>query len=87
MSGDRLGCFNLSVKGHGHCVNYVKNYGRPLLLCGGGGYTLRNVARCWAYETGLAVGVELPNDMPENEYIEYFAPEYKLHLPCSNMEN
>ena len=25
--------------------------------------------------------------MPQNEYIEYFAPEYKLHLPVSNMEN
>ena len=25
--------------------------------------------------------------MPPNEYIEYFAPEYKLHLPVSNMEN
>lgn len=25
--------------------------------------------------------------MPFNEYIEYFAPEYKLHLPVSNMEN
>lgn len=26
-------------------------------------------------------------EMPPNEYIEYFAPEYKLHLPVSNMEN
>ena len=25
--------------------------------------------------------------MPDNEYIEYFCPEYKLHLPISNMEN
>ena len=23
-----------------------------MLVLGGGGYTMRNVARCWAYETG-----------------------------------
>lgn len=25
--------------------------------------------------------------MPENPYLEYFGPEYKLHFPCNNMEN
>ena len=25
--------------------------------------------------------------MPENDYLHYFGPEYKLHLPISNMEN
>lgn len=28
-------------------------------MLGGGGYTMRNVSRCWAFETGLAAGVEL----------------------------
>lgn len=50
LSGDRLGCFNLSVKGHGECVRFLKSYNVPLLLLGGGGYTIRNVARCWCYE-------------------------------------
>ena len=27
-------------------------------VLGGGGYTIRNVARCWAYETAIAVGQE-----------------------------
>ena len=26
-------------------------------------------------------------EMPENEFLEYFGPEYKLHFPVSNMEN
>jgi histone deacetylase 1/2 len=68
-------------------VRHVKSFGLPILMCGGGGYTLRNVPRCWAYETGIAVGEELENVLPENDYSEYFAPEYKLHLPVSNMEN
>jgi len=35
LSGDRLGCFNLSVKGHGEAVRYLKSFNVPLLLCGG----------------------------------------------------
>lgn len=38
----------------------MKQFGVPLLLLGGGGYTVRNVARCWAYETGMALGHDLP---------------------------
>ena len=87
LSGDRLGCFNLSIKGHGACVEYVKGFNVPLILMGGGGYTLRNVPRCWTYETAIALGQEISNDIPENQYLQYFAPEYKLHLPISNMEN
>ncbi|XP_010266328.1 PREDICTED: histone deacetylase 19 isoform X2 [Nelumbo nucifera] len=50
LSGDRLGCFNLSIRGHAECVRYMRSFNVPLLLLGGGGYTIRNVARCWCYE-------------------------------------
>ena len=53
LSGDRLGCFNLSIKGHAECVKYMRSFNVPLLLLGGGGYTIRNVARCWCYEVVL----------------------------------
>ncbi|KAH9324689.1 hypothetical protein KI387_004867 [Taxus chinensis] len=87
LSGDRLGCFNLSVKGHAECVRYMRSFNVPLLLLGGGGYTIRNVARCWCYETGVAVGVEIDDKMPQHEYYEYFGPDYTLHVAPSNMEN
>eukprot|EP00826_Nyctotherus_ovalis_P040386 TRINITY_DN3982_c0_g2_i6.p1 TRINITY_DN3982_c0_g2~~TRINITY_DN3982_c0_g2_i6.p1 ORF type:complete len:250 (-),score=81.23 TRINITY_DN3982_c0_g2_i6:78-827(-) len=87
ISGDRLGCFNLSVRGHSACVEYIKKFRLPMLVLGGGGYTLRNVARAWTYETGLLLNQELPNEIPENDYLEYFCPEYKIHMPTSNMEN
>ena len=61
LSGDRLGCFNLTLKGHGKCVEFIKKYNLPLLLVGGGGYTIRNVARCWTYETAVALNTEVPN--------------------------
>ena len=61
ISGDRLGCFNLSVRGHGECVKITKQYGVPMILLGGGGYTLRNVPRAWCYETSIACEVDLPD--------------------------
>ncbi|KAG2183050.1 hypothetical protein INT44_006031, partial [Umbelopsis vinacea] len=87
LSGDKLGCFNLSMKGHANCVNFVKKFNLPTLVLGGGGYTMRNVARAWAYETGIVVGQELSPVMPYNDYYEYFGPDYRLDVKSSNMEN
>lgn len=59
LSGDRIGTLNLSMRGHANCVQFIKSFGLPLLILGGGGYTIRNVSRTWAFETGLAAGQEL----------------------------
>lgn len=87
LSGDRLGCFNLSLRGHAECVAYVKSFGVPILVLGGGGYTLRNVPRCWAYETALLLDTPVKDTLPYNDYFEYYGPDYRLHLPVSNMQN
>ena len=59
LAGDRLGCFNLSLKGHAECVSFIKSFGLPTLVLGGGGYTIRNVARAWTYETALCLDTEI----------------------------
>lgn len=87
LSGDRLGCFNVTLKGHGRCVEFMKKWNLPLLLLGGGGYTIRNVARCWTYETSIALGVDVANELPYNDYFEYYGPDFKLHISPSNMAN
>lgn len=87
LSGDRLGCFNLSMKGHANCVKYVKSFNLPVLVVGGGGYTMRNVARTWAYETGQLVGQEMGPQLPYNDYYDYFAPDFELDVRPSNMDN
>lgn len=87
LSGDRLGCFNVTVKGHAKCLEFMKKYNLPLMLLGGGGYTIRNVARCWTYETAVALGTEIANELPYNDYFEYFGPDFKLHISPSNMTN
>ncbi|KAF7477214.1 hypothetical protein GHT09_011713 [Marmota monax] len=87
LSGDRLGCFNLTIKGHAKCVEFVKSFNLPMLMLGGGGYTIRNVAQCWTYETAVAVDTEISNELPYNDYFEYFGPDFKLHISSFNMTN
>ena len=67
-----------SLSGHADCVTYVRSLGLPLLVLGGGGYTVRNVARCWTLETGVLLDTDLPSTLPQHEYWEYFAPDFSL---------
>jgi len=88
LSGDRLGCFNLSVRGHAECVRMMLSYQLPTLVLGGGGYTIRNVARCWTYETAVVLGVEIENELPYNDYYAYYGPDFALHFATNpTMEN
>lgn len=87
LSGDRLGPFNLSMRGHANCVNFVRSLGVPMMVLGGGGYTIRNVARTWAFETGVCNGEILPKELPYNGYYEYYAPTYELDVRSANMTN
>ena len=81
---DRLGAFNLSIAAHGECVNFVRKYGVPLLVLGGGGYTIKNVSRCWTYETSVLVGAEVPDELPQTVYDAFFADSHwKLHPPLT----
>ncbi|KAK8215743.1 histone deacetylase 3 [Phyllosticta capitalensis] len=64
LGGDRLGKFNLNIKAHGKCVEFVKSHNLPILILGGGGYTPRNVARTWCHETALCVGATLHDELP-----------------------
>ena len=79
LGGDRLGCFNLSLDGHAEAVRFVRGFGIPTLVTGGGGYTKTNVARCWANETAALLGVgPLDDALPPNDYLEYYAPRFDL---------
>ncbi|CEF63715.1 Histone deacetylase 2 [Strongyloides ratti] len=87
LQGDKLGTFNLTLHGHGNCVKYFRNKNVPLMLLGGGGYTPKNVARCWANETAIAIGEVLPNEIPYNDYIQYFHPSFNLHIEKSGIKD
>lgn len=80
LAGDSIGVFNLTTKGHGACVEYIKRKNLPLVLLGGGGYNLENVSRLWTYETSIAVGVGLADNIPKHDYwLNYASDDFKLH--------
>eukprot|EP01102_Stenamoeba_stenopodia_P006339 TRINITY_DN1739_c0_g6_i1.p1 TRINITY_DN1739_c0_g6~~TRINITY_DN1739_c0_g6_i1.p1 ORF type:complete len:269 (-),score=62.74 TRINITY_DN1739_c0_g6_i1:658-1464(-) len=79
LRNDRLGCFNLTTRGHAECVRFVKKFRLPTLVVGGGGYTIKNVARCWTYETAVLLDQEINNELPYNDYFQYFGPDFQLH--------
>ena len=56
LAGDKLGAFNLSMRGHAAALMSMKAFGIPMMVLGGGGYRISNVARCWAFETGQILG-------------------------------
>eukprot|EP01012_Entosiphon_sulcatum_P048888 TRINITY_DN67450_c0_g1_i1.p1 TRINITY_DN67450_c0_g1~~TRINITY_DN67450_c0_g1_i1.p1 ORF type:complete len:428 (-),score=106.35 TRINITY_DN67450_c0_g1_i1:89-1372(-) len=87
LTGDRLGCFNLSIQGHGNCAKFVRSFGLPTLVLGGGGYTIRNVSRCWTYETSLLLNKDISDTLPHHDYLDYYHPDYSLHIPPASMEN
>ncbi|CAH8267859.1 unnamed protein product [Arabidopsis lyrata] len=69
--------FNLKVKGHGACLEYIRSFNVPLMVLGGGGSTFRHVARCWCYETAIAVGVgeQLEEELKVNEF--HYKPNFQ----------
>jgi len=80
LVGDLIGGFNMTTRGHGYCVQHMMKYGKPMVLVGGGGYTIENVSRCWAYETSLVLNYELPNELPRNlEYYDMYKSDPFLH--------
>ncbi|KAJ8517772.1 hypothetical protein ONZ45_g5102 [Pleurotus djamor] len=89
LAGDKLGCFNLTMRGHAHCVQFLRKQNIPLILLGGGGYTVKNVARTWTFETACALGIEdeIDPNLPWNEYFEWFGPRYRLEVVENNMED
>ena len=43
----------------------------PTLVLGGGGYTVKNVARCWTYETALLLDSDISNELPYTGEVTY----------------
>ncbi|ELA41910.1 uncharacterized protein VICG_01094 [Vittaforma corneae ATCC 50505] len=80
LAEDKLGTFSLSIKGHAECLKFVMSYEIPLLVLGGGGYTIHNVARCWAYETAVLCGAPIPDVIPDdNPFRQYFEPNFETN--------
>lgn len=83
LSKDPLGRYNLSIKGHGSCIDFLKKLKLPLLILGGGGYKISNVSRSWTYETSIIIGKEISNKIPFNIYWQKYKKSFKLNFKVS----
>lgn len=87
LHNDVIGRFRLSTIAHGQSVKKVLQKKVPTVLVGGGGYTIENVARCWAYEASIAGQVELPEKLPNSLYFyDYYKNDKNLHVGDQNFE-
>lgn len=58
----QVGLFQfICIKGHAECVRFIRSSSVPLLLLGGCGYTITNVARCCCYEACNKLTTEFPS--------------------------
>lgn len=89
LAGDRLENMNLSLQRHGKCLNFINSFDLPMLVLGGSGATLRNVTRCWTYETAVLLGIhnKLTDYIPLHEYQEHYSPDYSLYFGQSYIIN
>jgi len=80
VAGDALGKLNLSGMCHAACVAHVRAKGLPLLVLGGGGYTIGNVARVWCHETAVLAGCDADVDdaIPDTPFDAYFPDRGQL---------
>ncbi|KAK7063561.1 histone deacetylase [Favolaschia claudopus] len=82
LAGDKLGCLNLSMEGHARCVQFLRQQNVPLVLLGGGGYTVKNVAPRMDVRNRFIDPL-----LPYSEYFDWFGPRFRLEVVPSNMDD
>jgi histone deacetylase 1/2 len=83
-----IGDLNLTLRGYGECLKIVKGFNIPMILLGGGGYNIPNVARCWAYETALCLEQDLPDQIPTGVgSMKDYGRDRRLHIDPVNIIN
>jgi len=84
IANDPLKSFNLTPDTLVSCLRQIKSWEKPLVILGGGGYNFINTSKTWTRLTAASVGVQLSNDIPEDEhfFLEY-GPSFELIVdPC-----
>jgi len=87
LSGDRLGCLNVTLEGYGRCLQAVLDIGRPLLVLGGCGFNQINTARAWCHATAMICETEVAEELPPHDFVEYYLPESTLKVSAIEMTN
>ncbi|KAG0228650.1 Phosphorylase b kinase regulatory subunit alpha, skeletal muscle isoform [Actinomortierella wolfii] len=55
-----------------------------VLQCGvDGGYKNTSAAKCYAYLTGMVIGKDIAEDIPEHQFFPEYRPDFTLHIEPS----
>ena len=90
LSGDRLGCLNVSLSGYASVLSQLRDLNLPLLVLGGGGFTQLNAAKAWCTATACLCSVDLPVELPEDAMAAldcYPAHELSMSVAKATMED
>ena len=87
LSEDSMKSFNLTHLALAKCVCTLLSWKLPTMLLGGGGYNFPNTAKTWTFLTALAAGKQLPQDIPEHEYLLEYGPSYEISTTVGNRKD
>ncbi len=73
---DPLGHLNVTAQEWLEAVRLIKSVDVPMVVCGGGGYDLRNVARMWAAACMTLEDIEFGPELPAKWQRELRMPSY-----------
>ena len=68
---DPLSHLKLTTRSYEHVAQWARGVCRPWIALGGGGYHLPTVARVWALEYAIMLGVDLPDALPASFAVRY----------------
>lgn len=80
LAGDDLtkGAGNWSTEGIQTLIKRLKGWKKPMLVLGGGGYTVTRSAIGWATATAELIGTRLPEEVPEHTFWKEYGPDFEM---------
>lgn len=82
LAGDELakGASNWSTDGVQSLIKQLKQWQKPMLVLGGGGYTVQRSAIGWAAATAELLGRSLPAEVPEHAFWKEYRPDFEMKV-------
>ncbi|XP_063705171.1 histone deacetylase 8-like [Culicoides brevitarsis] len=87
LAGDPLGSANLQISDMMTCVERILSKNGPKIFLGGGGYDPISASKYWTSLTGLILGRELNEDVPDHEFFLKYGPCYTLNLDRKQLKD
>lgn len=78
IANDPMQSFNLTPDSLVDCLRQIKYWKKPTVILGGGGYNFFNTAKTWTRLTAAALGLQLPQEIPDHRYFLEYGPSFEI---------